>query len=502
MCLSVYVPAIKQTNHNKYINVLADFLIIGGLGDLAFRKLYPALFYLEKSGYLLDGLRIIAMGRKEISNTSFVDRVRDGLATFGKCDIDEKNWEKFSHRLVYFCGDAVCADSLSMLRDEGLTSADRDIVIYLATPPYIILPICHALQKAAMIGPHVRIVVEKPLGNSLESFTEINNALLSICDQQQVYKIDHYLGKEAVQNLLSLRFANTFLEPLWNNHYIDHVQINVLETVGVEGRWEFYDNTGALRDMVQNHLLQLLCLVAMDPPNKLAGASMHSAKLKVLLSLRQIDDSNLRKYTVRGQYTDGVVQGQPVAGYLQEQGAGKNSTTETFVAIKAYIDNWRWGGVPFYLRTGKRMLDRYSEIVIQFRDVPHHIFGQLSNHAEPNRLVIRLQPDEGIRLYLMNKIPGVETTTHLKSVALNLSLSEVFAEQNIPDAYERLLLDVLRGNDTLFMRSDELELAWQWVDSIIATWQRNHYSPIPYAAGSVGPIESIAMIAKDHRNWY
>lgn len=479
--------------------MLADFFIIGGLGDLSFRKLYPAFYYLHCSGHLPECLRIAVVAHKEISHDNFLNEVHKALKKYTARGLDENEWESFAKRFSYHNGDAVDAGRLSEVYQQEFTDSARSVIIYFATPSSIILPVCHALQQTGQIGANVRFVLEKPLGNDLKSFLEIDQAFLSICKPEQVYKIDHYLGKESVQNLLSLRFANTFIEPLWNNHYIDHVQINVMETVGVGGRWGFYNQTGALRDMVQNHLLQLLCLVAMDPPHKLEGPSVHSSKLEVLLGLRHFNKDTLRQNIVRGQYAAGLVQGQTVAGYLEETGAAQQaSSTETFVAIKAHIDNWRWNGVPFYLRTGKRLQERYSEIVIQFRNASHQIF----NGALPNRLVIRLQPDEGIRLCLMNKVPGIEIDTHLKEASLDLFFDKTFSEQDIPDAYERLLLDVLRSNSALFIHSDEVKLAWKWVDGIIEIWQAGKHPPIPYMSGSLGPTESATLLANDARSWY
>ncbi len=475
----------------------ADFLIIGGHGDLALRKLYPALYYLQKFNHLTDDLRIIVVARQALSKQALIDKIRLRIDA-SEQGLDAAEWEKFVARLCYHVGDATDPVFLSALRDKSFNDSARELVIYLAIPPDIIFSICKALQQADIMRPNIRLVIEKPLGNNLESFNSINQVLLSICTPQQIYRIDHYLGKEAAQNLLALRFANTFLEPLWNAHHIDHVQINVLETVGIEGRWQFYEQTGALRDMVQSHLLQLLCLVAMEPPAKMFGESVYNAKLKVLMSLRKIDEHNLRQCVVRGQYTRGTVDGQAVPGYLEESDADQHSTTETFIAIKASLDNWRWGGVPFYLRTGKRMQKRYTEIVVQFQNVPHKVFAE----DQANRLVIRLQPDESIRLYLMNKVPGIDTTTRLHPTALNLSLSEAFPGLHIPDAYERLLQDALRANNTLFTHSEELELSWKWVDDIIATWQSLDYKPIPYAAGGDGPAAGIALITDDNRVWY
>ena len=477
----------------------ADFLVIGGLGDLALRKLYPAFYHLHCSGHLSKSLRIVVMARQQITLADFLNELHDSLEKHSSETLQQSEWETFAKRFSYCAGDAVDASHLSEIHRQEFTDPARRVIIYFAIPSSIVLPVCHALQQTGRIDSNVSFVLEKPLGNDLDSFREIDRAFSSICSPEQIYRIDHYLGKESVQNLLALRFANTFIEPLWNNHYIDHVQISVMETVGVEGRWSFYNQTGALRDMVQNHLLQILCLIAMDPPHKFEGSSVHQSKLEVLLSLRHFDKETLKNNIVRGQYIEGLMQHKPVVGYLEEEGATPNSDTETFVAMKAHIDNWRWHGVPFYLRTGKRMQKRYSEIVIQFREVPHQVFTAA---AAPNRLIIRLQPDEGIRLSLMNKVPGIEADTHLKEASLDLLFGKAFDQQRIRDAYERLLLDVLRGNNTLFVHSDELELAWKWVDGLVAIWQSGEHPPIPYISGSLGPNESTTLLAHDGRAWY
>ncbi|MGQ9425940.1 glucose-6-phosphate dehydrogenase [Gilvimarinus sp. F26214L] len=480
-----------------------DILIVGGEGDLAYRKLYPALYYLDVSGCLSDCLKVVGIARNKAPAEDFAERVRAKLEEFhGTEPLDEDTWQRFAARLRYYPADATAREDLEALRNDVFAESDRDLIVYLATPPSIFAPICEALAAVGLVRDNSRLVVEKPLGDSRESFLEINRSLTSIFREDQVYRIDHYLGKETVQNLLAMRFANALFEPLWNSHYIDHVQITVAETVGVEGRWDFYDDAGALRDMVQNHLLQLLCLAAMEPPARIDPEAVRDEKLKVLRSLKPLGKRGVRDNTVRGQYVAGAVGGRPVPGYMEEEGARPGSNTETFVAVKAEIDNWRWAGVPFYLRTGKRMVERFSEIIIQFNEVPHSIFGEQMTSGAANRLTIRLQPDEGIQLHLLNKVPGLDETMPLESVALNLSLSDVFTNRRVPDAYERLFYDVMRRNSTLFMRADEVEAAWAWVDKIVEGWRATKKRVVSYTAGSWGPAESIALIAKDGRQWH
>jgi glucose-6-phosphate 1-dehydrogenase len=483
-------------------DMICDILIIGGDGDLAFRKLYPALYHLDLDSCLPSCLRIVSVSRTSASREEFIARVRERFETyFPKERLDETVWKRFSKRLAHRHLNATSEAELMQLRSEIFTDSSRDLIVYLATPPAIFAPICQSLWAVGLVRDNMRIVIEKPLGRDRETFLQINHSLAAIFKEEQIYRIDHYLGKETVQNLLALRFANALFEPLWNSHYVDHVQISAAETVGAEGRWQFYDEAGALRDMVQNHLLQLLCLVAMEPPASLSPRAVHDEKLKVLRSLMPMSRRDVEDNTVRGQYTAGTCDGKAVPGYAQEQGAKSPSATETFVAIKANINNWRWAGVPFYLRTGKRMQKRFSEIVVQFNEVPHAIFDEQMRSGNANRLVIRLQPDEGIRLILLNKVPGLDDAAPLEMVSLNLSLSDVFTNRRVPDAYERLLLDVMRGNSTLFMRADQVEAAWQWVDGIAAGWRLSKQSPLPYVAGSWGPSESIALIARDGRNW-
>jgi glucose-6-phosphate 1-dehydrogenase len=480
----------------------SDLLIVGGEGDLALRKLYPALFSLWVGDCLSEDLRIVALARRELDQDAFLALVRQWFdENKDERPIDEAAWTAFTARLQYYSSDATSSVGLEQLREQYFQDAERGLVVYLATPPAIFAPVCKAMQSAGLVRPSTRIVVEKPLGHDQESFLEINADLCSIFNEEQVYRIDHYLGKETVQNLLALRFANSFLEPLWNNQYIDNIQITVAERIGVSGRWDFYDEAGAMRDMVQNHLLQLMCLTAMEPPAHLSPTDVHTEKLKVLSCLRPIDDEGARSNTVIGQYAEGAVGGQPVVGYCEEEEAAASSNTETFVAIKAQIDNWRWAGVPFYLRTGKRMPRRVSEIVVEFKQVPHSIFGAHSSTGAPNRLLLRLQPEEIIRLELMNKVPGLDAGMPLKKVSLDLSVA-AGSKTPTPGAYERLMLDVLRGNSTLFMRAAEVEQAWVWIDQIHAAWKRIGKVPQDYTSGTWGPSDSIALVARSNRSWF
>lgn len=477
----------------------SDMLVVGGEGDLALRRLYPALYALRQGDWIEADMRIIAVARKPLTQASFVELVSSWFADSGG-DTGTADWRLFTEQLVYVPLDATAADAMSELKSRYLPDGERDLVVYLATPPQIFAPVCHAMAAAGLVTDGMRIVVEKPLGDDLESFRAINADLTTIFNEDQVFRIDHYLGKETVQNLMATRFANAFLEPLWNNRYVDNVQITVAESIGVEGRWDFYDRAGAMRDMVQNHLLQILCIVAMEPPAHLAPDDVRSEKRKVLSCLRPMDDQRVRENTVIGQYAAGAIAGKPVHGYLEEEGASAQSGTETFVAIKAEIDNWRWAGIPFYLRTGKRLQRRVAEIVVEFKDVPHSIFGPQLAQCCGNRLVIRLQPDEIIRLEILNKQPGLGEELPLRPVSLDLSFHN--DGEAAPDAYQRLLLDVLRNNPTLFVRADEVEQAWRWVDRIQEVWTRLGRRPQSYISGSWGPSAAYALIARDGRSWY
>ena len=415
-------------------------------------------------------------------------------------DFDAETWDRFAGRLRHVQLDAMAADGWDRLHAALSDEAGRPRVFYLATAPALFGPTCQGLHDAGLITPHARVVLEKPIGTDLASAQAINDQVGAVFAEDQIFRIDHYLGKETVQNLMALRFANSLFEPLWSHGSIDHVQITVAENLGVEGRGGYYDKAGALRDMVQNHIVQLLCLVAMEPPAAFDADAVRDEKLKVLKALRPITPADIDTKTVRGQYKAGAIDGAPVVGYLDENGGNTQSPTETLVVLKAEIENWRWAGVPFYLRTGKRMPARRSEIVVQYRPVPHSIFGASAGTITPNRLVIRLQPDEGIGLELMTKDRGPGGMRLVKA-PLNLSFGETF-QSRTPDAYERLLMDVVRGNPTLFMRRDEVEAAWHWIEPILTAWNQSADPPKSYAAGTWGPSSAVALIERDGRSWY
>jgi glucose-6-phosphate 1-dehydrogenase len=464
------------------------------------RKLMPALYHLDAEDRLPDDGRILALARSAIGRDEYRQRIEESVrAHVAKEDFDPGVWQRFSDRIHYASVDAARAETYGPIADFAAGRQDVVRVFYLATAPDLFGPIARHLSERQCLSPLTRIVLEKPLGHDLASSQEINLALAQVVNERQIYRIDHYLGKETVQNLMALRFANSLFEPLWNRTHIDHVQITVAETVGVGSRWGYYDKAGALRDMVQNHLLQLLCLTTMEPPISLDGDDVRNEKVKVLKSLTPVAGAEIGTI-VRGQYRSGAIDGEKVPGYLEEQGASATSSTETFVALKCFIDNWRWAGVPFYLRSGKRLAQRSSDIVVQFRSPPHVLYPESAGRIEPNKLIMRLQPNEGIRLTMVNKQPG-PGEIRLSSAPLNLSFAETFGGR-ARDAYERLLLDVIRGRPTLFMRSDELEAAWRWADHILDAWKEYDVGVKPYAAGSWGPSAAIALIERDGRTWY
>jgi glucose-6-phosphate 1-dehydrogenase len=478
-----------------------DYVVFGATGDLTKRKLIPALYHRFMDGQFDTSSRIIGVSRTKWSDADFQKVARECVAEFVEKEYqDKKVIDAFASIFSYVPNDVTnekeWADLKKSLRDDPKVVR----AFYLAVAPDLFGPICEYLSKKKYYRRDARVVLEKPLGHDLESSRQINEAVGKIFKEDQVYRIDHYLGKETVQNLLALRFANILFEPIWNAAHIDHIQLTVAESVGA-GTRGYYDESGALRDMIQNHMLQLLCLVAMEPPASDDANALRDEKLKVLRALKVVGPDTVAKSTVRGQYRGVSSETASVKSYQDElPEANKGSRTETFVALKAEIGNWRWAGVPFYLRTGKRMATRVSEIVIQFRSIPHSIFAHAEGQAAPNRLIIRLQPDEGVKLLMMIKDPG-PGGMRLREVPLNLSFAATFS-QRTPEAYERLLLDVIRGNQTLFMRRDELEAAWSWVDPIREAWDAASDAPQPYTAGTWGPSGAVALIERDGRTWY
>ncbi|CCA91638.1 glucose-6-phosphate dehydrogenase [Novosphingobium sp. PP1Y] len=470
-------------------------LLFGATGDLSRRMLLPSLCALDAEGLLDPSIEIVATARSDMDDQSFRNFARQSLEQFLPAN-RRGGLATFLNRLSYQALDANELEGFKALA-EKVGKPEEGLSIFLSTAPSLFEPTIRGLQSSGLAGPNVRIGLEKPLGIDLASSRVINDAVASAFPEERIYRIDHYLGKETVQNLLALRFANLMFEPLWNAAHIDHVQITVAETVGLESRVGYYDDSGALRDMVQNHILQLLALVAMEPPVSYDATNVRDEKVKVLRSLRKVNVSE----TVTGQYRAGAISGGAVPGYDEE--LGKDSNTETFVAIKAHIDNWRWQGVPFYLRTGKRLPRRTTEIVVQFRNVPHSIFSGRGAKTVPNRLVIGIQPEENITLSLMAKIPGLDREgIGLRSVPLAITMPDAFAGPQRRIAYERLLLDLIEGDQTLFVRRDEVEAQWDWIDAIRAGWDEQALEPKTYTAGSWGPSAAIALAERDGVTWH
>ena len=474
----------------------ADRLILfGATGDLAQRMLLPSLCALDTDGLLPEGLRIVGTARSEMDDAGYRDFARQALETYLPDDRRGK-MAGFLNRLAYQPLDATTLDGFTELADR-VEGQRTGLAIFLSTAPSLFEPTIAGLRHAGLTDGNVRIGLEKPLGTDLASSREINDAVASAFSEDRIFRIDHYLGKETVQNLLALRFANILFEPVWNANYIEHVQITVAETVGLESRVGYYDGSGALRDMVQNHMLQLLALVCMEPPTSFDATAVRDEKVKVLRALRKTDVAE----TVTGQYRAGAIGGQAVPGYDEE--LGKASSTETFVALRAHVDNWRWQGVPFYLRTGKRLPERVTEIVVQFRNVPFSIFAGRGATTKPNRLVIGIQPEENIQLALMAKLPGLDREgIRLRRVPLDIAMPDAFTGTHRRIAYERLLLDLIEGDQTLFVRRDEVEAQWDWIDAIRAGWSEAGRTPRNYTAGSWGPSAAIALAERDGVSWH
>ena len=467
-------------------------LLFGATGDLSQRMLLPSLCALDADELLDPGLRIVGTARSQMTDSEFRNFARAAIEKFLPAG-RRGSMADFLNRLQYQPLDVTTPEGYTELaKKAGQTD---DLAIFLSTAPSLFRPTISGLQHAGLTKGGTRISLEKPLGSDLESSKEINDAVAEAFPEDRIFRIDHYLGKETVQNLIALRFANILFEPIWNAQYIEHVQITVAETVGLESRVDFYDDAGALRDMVQNHMLQLLALVAMEPPGSFAAGAVRDEKVKVLRALRGVKADEI----VTGQYRGGASDGASVPGYDEE--LGRESDTETFVALKAHIDNWRWQGVPFYLRTGKRLAERVTEIVVQFRCIPHSIFP--GARVKQNRMVIGIQPEENIRLQVMAKVPGIEQEgMTLREVPLDIAMPDAFTGKHKRIAYERLLLDLIHGDQTLFVRRDEVEAQWSWIDEVRRTWTEDGLTPKTYNAGSWGPSAAIALAERDGVSWH
>ncbi|MEP4487186.1 MAG: glucose-6-phosphate dehydrogenase [Halioglobus sp.] len=477
-----------------------DLIIFGASGDLSARKLFPALFQLDQAGLLQDDLRIAAIARKDISRDEFLAGLRTRMSSYmGDNAPDDEAWANYSKRIDY--GHADFSDAEDYSRLKGWLDDKRVSLFYLATPPSMFAPICEHLHTADCLTGDYRVIVEKPIGENLDSSRKVNETLAKYFSERSIYRIDHYLGKETVQNLLVLRFANRFIYSQWDQSCIDHVQITVGEVVGIEDRWSYYDKVGQLRDMVQNHLMQLLCLVAMEPPNSLEAESIRDEKVKIVKALRPITEATVADHVVRGQYSQGWSHDKAVPGYLEEPGCKTDSSdTETFVAIKAHVDNWRWAGVPFYLRTGKRLAEKVTEIIIHYKNLPHNLFGGGDNI--PNTLIIRLQPNEGIEMAMVSKRQSLKDKLSLQPHRLNLNFRDGNEGDRIPDAYERLFLDAINGDQSLFVGREEIEESWRWCDELIASCASQGIDTKSYHAGSWGPAKAEILIEKDGRSWH
>jgi glucose-6-phosphate 1-dehydrogenase len=489
-------------------------VIFGGSGDLAHRKLLPALYNLHVDGLLPPRVAIVGVGRSPMNDEQYREFARDGITQFSRRPVDSQMWETFAPSLFFVTATIDDEQSFSPLGSRlDIVEHERGLpgnrLYYLAIPPNLFAPTVQQLQRARFVArdtkrgeqqrPWARVVVEKPIGRDLDSALAINETLAGVFHERQIYRIDHYLGKETVQNILVLRFANSIFEPLFNTKYVDHVQITVAEQEGVGTRAGYYDQAGALRDMVQNHLLQLLALVGTEPPRSLDADVVRDEKLEVLLSLRPIAGADVDTQVVRGQYAAGFDLGTPVPGYRDEKGVATGSRTETFVALQAFVDNWRWSGVPFFLRTGKRLPKRASEISVHLKAVPPILFNADPNgRLDPNVLSIRIQPDEGFALGISSKIPGPKARVY--PVQMDFRYSSTFGGSS-PEAYERLLLDVMAGDQTLFMRRDQVEAAWRWVMPILDRWAAAEADVPQYPAGDWGPAEADRLIESTGRQW-
>ena len=486
----------------------ATIIIFGGSGDLSKRKLVPALFELHREKQLPPATAIVGYARTGESDETYRAEMKAALAEFArKKPVDEAEWNAFASRLFFYRGDLTIPKNFTDLKGRLETiEKERGLpghrLFYLAIPPSSIGIVVNNLGQAGFVyrvdgGPWSRVIVEKPFGRDLQTARALNEELSQVFRERQIFRIDHYLGKETVQNLLVFRFANSIFEPLWNNHYVDHVQITVAEDMGLEGRASYYDESGALRDIVQNHLLQLVSLTAMEPPISFQADAVRDEKVKVLRAIRPVREDEVARYAVRGQYGRGSIGGAAVPSYRKEETGNPHSNTDTFVAMRLDIQNWRWAGTPFYVRTGKRLPRRVTEIAVQFKQPPHQGFANTADTLEPNLLVIRIQPDEGTTLKFGAKVPA--PGMRLRAVNMDFLYGASFVAQS-PEAYERLLLDVMRGDQTLFARRDEVETAWSLLSGVLKDWENAPDIPL-YPAGSWGPEQADQLMAQDRRRW-
>ncbi|MFT8229865.1 MAG: glucose-6-phosphate dehydrogenase [Enterobacterales bacterium] len=476
-----------------------NLIIFGAKGDLAKRKLFPSLYQLEKLRLIKSQFRIICIGRDSCNILKYINIVRTSLENFIDEKIDEKFWEILKNRLD-FCNININNTKSFTLLYKKLKKSITNIY-YLATPYTVFGQICKGLGLFGLNTNNSRIVVEKPLGTNLVSSININNQISKYFNENQIYRIDHYLGKEAILNLMYLRFANNLFISNWDNKSIDHVQITVAEQIGIENRWDYFDKVGQMKDMLQSHLLQILSIITMSPPSDFTADKIRDEKIKILHKLKPISYKNVYNSTVKGQYTQGFIKELKVPGYLEENGSTKNSYTETFVAIKVDIDDHRWLGVPFYLRTGKRLPIKYSEIVIYYKHPPFNLFRKYYKILPQNKLTIRLYKNEGIDIQILNKVPEFNQKYKLENAKLNLNFSEIYNKNYNINEYGKLLLEIMNGMQSLFLHRNEIEAAWTWVDSITDAWQYHNIKPQYYKAGTWGPLDSIKMIKKDGRNW-
>lgn len=485
------------------------FIIFGGTGDLAKRKIIPALYNLFLENRLPEKFAIIGTGRSKFTDVKYRNSLLDAVNEFSRTGKAEKEiWANFSSNITYQIANIKDAAEYTEFKNRIDTLKEEwklkpSITYYCAVSPEFFCTIAENINKSKLENDEdtTRIVIEKPFGTDLQSAIELNNKLLTIFNENQIYRIDHYLGKEVVQNVMAFRFANAIMEPLWSRNHIENVQISVTEQIGVGSRGDYFDDAGILRDMVQNHLLQLLCIIAMEPPINFEADEVRDRKVDVLKAIQKIDPGKIDSFAARGQYGPGWVEGKKELGYREEQDVAPDSNTETYAALKFYIDNWRWQGVPFYLRTGKRLFKSASLITIQFREIPHNIFNsQGGNVPQKNRLIISIQPDMGIRLQLQSKTPGLEMTLNTVDMVFDYSGK---TKSDSPEAYETLLLDIISGDQTLFMRADQVEVAWEVIMPVLDYWQNNRMSNFPnYPADSWGPENAEALIAKDGYHWF